>query len=63
MQKDYKLLENLTVFDNLFLSGNYTNSEILQVLEDLNISNLKNKYSKHCSKIMLQFNKKKKIHM
>ena len=40
--QDYKLLENLTVFENLFLSGNYTNSQILQVLEDLNISHLKN---------------------
>lgn len=39
--QDYKLLENLTVYDNLFLSGNYTESQILQVLEDLDIGHLK----------------------
>lgn len=40
--QDYKLLENLTVYDNLYLSGSYTNEKILEVLEDLDIDHLKN---------------------
>lgn len=39
--QDYKLLENLTVYDNLYLSGHYTKRQIESVLNDLDIVDLK----------------------
>lgn len=42
--QDYKLLNNLTVFDNLHLSGNYTAQQINEVLQELEIENLKEQF-------------------
>ena len=40
--QDFKLLEHFTVYDNLYLTGDYTENEINEVLQDLDISELKN---------------------
>lgn len=39
--QDFKLLEHFTVYDNLYLTGDYTESEINEVLQDLDIVDLK----------------------
>lgn len=40
--QDFKLLEHFTVYDNLYLTGDYTENDINEVLKDLDIAELKN---------------------
>lgn len=40
--QDFKLLEHFTVYDNLYLTGDYTEEAINEVLTDLDILELKN---------------------
>lgn len=40
--QDYKLLENFTVAENIFFSGDFTNEELDDVLEQMDIADLKN---------------------
>lgn len=42
--QDYKLLNQFSVYDNLDLSGDYSEEEIIQLLEELDILELKNHY-------------------
>lgn len=42
--QDYKLLNHLTVYDNIYLSGDYSEKEIIQVLEELDIKELKDSF-------------------
>jgi ABC-type lipoprotein export system ATPase subunit/ABC-type antimicrobial peptide transport system permease subunit len=42
--QDYKLLNQLTVYDNIHLSGDYSEKAITQVLKELDIEELENKY-------------------
>lgn len=39
--QDFKLLDHFTVYDNLYLTGDYTEEEINEVLQDLDIGELK----------------------
>ena len=40
--QDFKFLEHFTVYDNLYLTGDYTENDINEVLKDLDIAELKN---------------------
>ncbi|MGO1760266.1 MAG: ABC transporter ATP-binding protein/permease [Mammaliicoccus vitulinus] len=42
--QDYKLLKHLTVYDNIDLSGDYSEKEIDQILKELDIHELKSNY-------------------
>lgn len=40
--QDYKLLNNLTAFENIFYSGNYKSKSINKIMKELNILEYKN---------------------
>ena len=42
--QDFKLLEHFTVYDNLYLTGDYTENDINEVLQDLDIEELKDQF-------------------
>lgn len=47
--QDYKLLEDLTVYENLYIAGNYSEKKIDEILNEMDLSNLKNNYVKNIS--------------
>lgn len=47
--QDFKLIESLTAYENIFYSGNYSNEEIDVVLHEMEIEDLKNHLVKNLS--------------
>ncbi|WP_179128505.1 ATP-binding cassette domain-containing protein [Marinilactibacillus piezotolerans] len=47
--QDFKLFDQLTVYENLYLSGNFEDNEIYSILESMDLLSLKNEYVKNIS--------------
>ncbi len=47
--QDFKLFEQLTVYENLYLSGDFEDEEINSALESMDLLELKNEYVKNIS--------------
>ena len=47
--QDFKLFDQLTIYENLYLSGDFEDEEIYSILESMDLLSLKNEYVKNIS--------------